>query len=263
VPGGYSISRFGGISDRGVEALASAQLVDGSRVRWRATVTATTLRSRVTNTTSPALPNDPYQEGYPPQGIWQRDYTWSDANADGYIEPAEVSGGITWSYVGPSAPTIEVGLRNSLTLPGALTLSALLDYRGGQYRDDQTERLRCQNRTCLGLNDLSLPLEEQAKSVALWNGLAMSAAEPASYLRLREVVLEWAPNAPSRIAAARRFSVRLVGQNLATWTRYPGIDPEVGTPSSTGTNGMTDLFQGPLPRRVSLELRVGAGGSAP
>ena len=263
VPGGYSISRFGGISDRGVEALASAQLVDGPRVRWRATVTATSLRSRVTSTTSRGLPNDPYQEGYPAQGIWQRDYTWSDIDGDGYIAPAEVSGGFTWSYVGPSAPTIELGVRNSLTLPGALTLSALLDYRGGQYRDDQTERLRCQQRTCLGLNDLSLSLEEQAKWVALWRGISMSAAEPASFLRLREVVLEWAPTALSHIAGARRLSVRLVGQNLATWTRYPGIDPEVGTANPTGANGVTDLFQGPLPRRLSVELRVGAGGFAP
>ena len=263
VPGGYSISRFGGISDRGVEALASAQLVEGPSVRWRATVTATTLRSRVTSTTSPSTPNDPYQEGYPPQGVFQRDYTWSDANADGYIGPDEISGGFTWSYVGPSVPTIQVGVRNSLTLPGALTLSALLDYRGGQYRDDQTERLRCQRQTCLGLNDLTLSLEEQARWVAVSRGITIASAEPASFLRLREVVLEWAPTAPSRIAGARRFSVRLVGQNLATWTRYPGIDPEVGTPSSTGTNGMTDLFQGPLPRRVSVELRVGAGGFAP
>jgi hypothetical protein len=57
--------------------------------------------------------------------------------------------------------------------------------------------------------------------------------------------------------------VRLVGQNHATWTRYAGIDPEVGASSPMGINGTTELFQGPLPRRVSLELRVGAGGSSP
>jgi hypothetical protein len=257
------VSQLAGISDRGVEALASAQLVDGPRVRWRTTVTATALRSRVTSTGGSAAPNDPYQVGYPPQGIWQRDYTWSDANADGYIGPTEVASGSSWSYVGPSSPTIEVGVRNSLTLPGALTLAVLFDYRGGQYRDDQTERLRCLQLTCVGLNDLSLSLEEQARSVALSHGQTQNASEPASFLRLREVVLEWAPTAPSRVAGARRLSVRLVGQNLATWTRYPGIDPEVGTPTPLGINGMADLFQGPLPRRVSLELRMGAGGSAP
>jgi hypothetical protein len=257
------MSRIVGFSDRGVEALASVQLVDGPRVRWRTTVVATTLRSRVASMIGQAAPDDPYQIGYPPQSIWQRDYTWSDANADGYIEEPEVTGGSSWSYVGPSAPTLEVGVRNSLTLPGALTLAALVDYRGGQYRDDQTERNRCLNATCLGLNDVSLSLEEQARWVALSYGMARTVPEPASFLRLREVVLEWAPTATSRIAGARRLSVRLVGQNLATWTRYAGIDPEVGAPAPLALNGTTDLFQGPLPRRVSLELRVGAGGSAP
>jgi hypothetical protein len=254
------VSRIGGISDRGLEALVSAQIVDGPRVGWRTTVTATTLRSRVTSLTGSALPNDPYQVGYSPQSVWQRDYTWSDANADGYIGPTELTAGFTSSYMGPSVPTIEVGVRNSLTLPGALTVAALLDYRGGQYRDDRTERFRCMQQTCLGLNDLSLPLEEQARWVAASRGI-QSAAEPASFLRLREVVLEWAPAAVRHFAGARRLSVRLVGQNLATWTRYAGIDPEVGTSSPLDINGMTDLFQAPLPRRVSLELRVGAGGS--
>jgi hypothetical protein len=255
------VSRIGGISDRGLEALISARIVDGPRVGWRTTVTATTLRSRVTSLTGSATPNDPYQVGYSPQGVWQRDYTWSDANADGYIGPTEVTAGFNSSYAGPSVPTIEVGVRNALTLPGALTLSALLDYRGGQYRDDETERFRCLQQTCLGLNDLSLSLEEQARWVAASRGIE-SAAEPASFLRLREVVLEWAPAAVRQVAGARRLSVRLVGQNLATWTRYPGIDPEVGTSGPLGINEMTDLFQGPLPRRVSLELRVGAGGSS-
>jgi hypothetical protein len=200
--------------------------------------------------------------GYPPQGIWKRSYSWSDVNGDGYIGPIEVAGSSEWSYVGPSNPTIEVGFHNSFTLPGSLTLVTLLDYRGGQSRDNQTERVRCTLRVCLGINELSQSLEEQARWVAVSRGVTAN-VEPASFLRLRELVLEWAPRAPGHVAGVRRFSVRLVGQNLATWTRYSGIDPEVGTTQFRAINGMTDLFQGPLPRRVSVELRVGTGGTVP
>jgi hypothetical protein len=52
-------------------------------------------------------------------------------------------------------------------------------------------------QTCHGLNDRSVSLQEQARSVALARGII--AHEPASFLRLREVVLEWAPGAPSHV----------------------------------------------------------------
>jgi hypothetical protein len=250
------------VSDAGVEVLASARLIETSLVGWRASLTATTLSSRITGTTSPAYPNAPYQVGHSPQGVWAGSYTWADANGDGYIGTDEVSQGGSSSYLGPSTPTVEVGLRNTFTLPGSLSLSTLLDHRGGHYRENATETRRCSAGVCLSRNDLSLPLAEQARWVAVLRRYATN-AEPASFTRLREVVLEWSPGAGDRVAGVRRLGVRLVGQNLATWTRYSGIDPEVGTMQWHGRNSVTDLFQGPLPRRVSLELRVGTGGAAP
>ena len=48
----------------------------------------------------------------------------------------------------------------------------------------------------------------------------------------------------------------LSGRNLATWTQWPGLDPEI---NSLGRGAITrdDASAVPLPRRVMLGLEVG------
>jgi hypothetical protein len=63
------------------------------------------------------------------------------------------------------------------------------------------------------------------------------AVEDGSFIKLREVSLSY------RIGALRRFgdwSAGLIGRNLYTWTKYSGLDPEVG--SSTGQNDQTSAL---------------------
>ena len=63
------------------------------------------------------------------------------------------------------------------------------------------------------------------------------AVEDGSFIKLREVSLSY------RIGSVRKFgdwSVGLVGRNLKTWTKYSGLDPEVG--STTGTNSSTSAL---------------------
>lgn len=254
------------VTNRGIEALVSAQLLDGPRLGWRTTLTAATLRNRVTEATFPLRSvNGSLATGYPLQGYWDYAYRWSDANGDGLVARNEVllDTMATMSYVGPSTPTLEVGLRNSVTLGGGLTVGALLDYRGGQYRDNQTEAVRCLYDVCRGIQDPTLPLADQVRWVAVRKTLARD-IEPASFLRLRELVLEWtAPVAVARAIGAERLAVRVIGQNLATWTRYSGLDPEVGAVSLDAWAPLVDSFQAPVPRRVLVELRAGGGIGRP
>jgi hypothetical protein len=68
-------------------------------------------------------------------------------------------------------------------------------------------------------------------------------------------VMEWAPG--SDMKGVRRLAVRVIGQNLLTWTQYDGLDPEVGESSLQASVGPSELFQSPLPRRVGVEVRMG------
>jgi TonB-dependent SusC/RagA subfamily outer membrane receptor len=254
------------VRNRGLEILGSARLLHGPMVGWSSTLSVATLRSRTVNT---ARANHSYNShlvpGYPLLGYWRRDHRWTDANGDGQVAAGEVQLQNTFQFVGPSAPTLELGLRNSVTVRRALSLGALLDYRGGHYRDNLSEARRCRLSAhgCRALQDLAVPLPEQAFAVAA-SGEQVRFIEPASFLRLREVVLDWTlPQRMSSAVGAARLSVRVAGQNLGTWSRYPGPDPEVGqTPASTW-DAPVELFDTPLPRRVLLEIRIGAGLGRP
>jgi hypothetical protein len=70
----------------------------------------------------------------------------------------------------------------------------------------------------------------------------------ASFTKLRE--LSFSVDVPKRFASAarmRRAVLTLAGQNLHTWTKYPGIDPDVSSRGSGFTS--TDYLQ-PASRRV-------------
>lgn len=81
------------------------------------------------------------------------------------------------------------------------------------------------------------------------------AVEDGSFIKLREVTLSY------RIGSVRKFgdwSVGLVGRNLKTWTKYSGLDPEVGSSGGSGTTGAltnsTDAFGFPNVRTFTVFL---------
>ena len=258
--GGYSGSPLlADVSNSGMEVVASSQLIQDARFGWHATLTVATLHSNVTHLPTPPMmsTNGRLMPGYPLQGYWARDYQWSDVNGDGILTGrGEVTLVPELSYVGPSRPTLELGMQNRMTLPGGVSVAALLDYRHGQYRDNQMEASRCRVGGCQGMQDVTLSLADQARWSAVFLGYIPDIT-PASYLRLREVVLQWSPS--RGLIGPGPFAVRVVGQNLLTWTQYEGVDPEVGASSLDAWVAPSDLFQSPLSRRVRVEVRVGVG----
>lgn len=72
-----------------------------------------------------------------------------------------------------------------------------------------------------------------------------------SFLRLRNVTVAY--NLPvNLVSKAKLTSVRIYaqGQNLATWTKYPGLDPEVGV-------GGVDFGLYPQPRSYTVGIDIG------
>jgi TonB-dependent SusC/RagA subfamily outer membrane receptor len=257
-PGGpLSAPLLADLTNRGVEVVGSAQLLSGPRAAWRSTVTVATLRSNVEQLSIPLISaNGSAAAGYPLQGYWTPGYRYADANADGLIAANEVIVDQTHSYVGPSRPSLEIGLHNAVTLPRGITLAALLDYRGGQYRENRVEAWRCSfvSSHCLGMQDPTLSPADQARWAAV-STLNLPDVVPASFMRVREVVLEWS-RSTADATRARPLAVRVVGQNLFTWTRYTGTDPEVGETPIQPNVAPSEQAQSPLPRRVRVEMRM-------
>ena len=167
--------------------------------------------------------------------------------------------------MGGAVPTRELSVAPTLTLFRRVTLSALLDYRGGFKQYDANDAVRCATvslRNCRAVYDPTAPLTEQAAAVASRIEFDTGQIDDTPYIydadfwKLREVAITVA--APHRWAervAASDVRLTFAGRNLATWTSYPGLDPEMNaTPSDPLVRG--DFSTQPPVRYLTARVDV-------
>lgn len=81
--------------------------------------------------------------------------------------------------------------------------------------------------------------------------------EDGSYVKLREIALQLQLGARLvSMLGARDASLRVAGRNLATWTDYSGLDPEVNLFSASTVQRGVDFATTPLPRQFSVGLSL-------
>ncbi|HXF94652.1 MAG TPA: SusC/RagA family TonB-linked outer membrane protein [Gemmatimonadales bacterium] len=175
--------------------------------------------------------------GYPLFGFWERPLrSWSDADGDGIIELSEIVVGDTAEFLGSSIPRTELSLNGGVSLfNNRLRLGGQLDYRGDFKQFNLTDYFRCTSsaaNNCRAINDPSAPLWDQARAVAarsIPTGRTQGPyIEDATFLKLRELSLTYnAPDTWARALRAQRMSFTVTGRNLATFTDYTGVDPEI------------------------------------
>lgn len=93
----------------------------------------------------------------------------------------------------------------------------------------------------------------------------LNVIQPADFIRLRDVSLTY--ELPSNLLerfSLRRLSFTVSGKNLALWTKYQGVDPEVNAIGRSGGTDLennfllgTDAWNLPLPRRVLFTINLG------
>ncbi len=81
--------------------------------------------------------------------------------------------------------------------------------------------------------------------------------EDGSYLRLKTVTIAYyLPQSILRRLTISSMRFYIQGQNLATFTKYSGFDPEISTFGETTTAAGTDFLTVPQARTVSIGLNV-------
>jgi hypothetical protein len=198
-----------------------------------------------------------HRSGYPAGGWWQRPYTFSDKNNDGMIARSEVTLGDTSVYLGNPLPKTELQFQPALTLFRNIRVQALLSRRAGYKTLNNTDRFRCAfAQNCRAINDPTSPLADQAAAIAALLTTDAGYIQDASFTRLREVSVTFA--APKQWAGAARanaLSLTLAGRNLATWTNYMGLDPEVtSTPNQNFST--SDFLTLPPVRYLTARLNL-------
>jgi hypothetical protein len=256
---GPPITQVGSMTNKGVEAIVHTTLLQLPSLRWDGTLSVATLQNKVTGFDVPppvGTLSNPVSPGYSFGGLWAQSYTYADANHDGIIAANEVQLGAT-RYTGPALPTLESAFATELALGGHVVVSALLDYRRGSRALDLTGSFRCAVQVCRESQDPTAPLDRQAAVVAnRLSGLAGTGfSDDASFMRVREIAIRWSiPRAGARFLGVDA-DLTLAGRNLAMWTNYRGLDPEISY-QPPNILPRQEFLTMPLPRELVVRLDV-------
>ena len=255
---GASTGRWENLSEvqnTGWEGSLGATLLERANLALRLAATATynknTLRSLGLGVAPITLGTQQrHVEGYPLGGYWMRTVnSFADANGDRILVPSEISVSDTAVYLGEVTPPFMASIQPSVNLFQRVQIGAVVGMSYGNKLYNFGEGFRCNGGGAQGRNDINLPLEEQAKCVAhALMGVPGGFVSDAGFTKLRELSATVAlPDSWASSARMRSASVTLAGQNLGTWTDYPGIDPDI---SSRGSNFEVVDFLQPGSRRV-------------
>src|SRR5690348_8724048 len=150
---------------------------------------------------------------------------------------------------------------------GAVRLSSMFVYKGNYIQTNFTELNKCASYgSCKARNDPKATLAEQAPYAGFAGPTLTYAgyAEDGTFTRWAEASVVWdATRHFKRALGNRSATITLSGRNLALWTKYTGLDPEVtALPDLTGNFGTVcdlcnDYPVSPLPRYFILRLSLG------
>jgi TonB-linked SusC/RagA family outer membrane protein len=262
--GGTQTVNIAQVLNRGQELAIDASILDNRYVSWSARLNGSHNTNRLVDIGNVQLPTGQGLRnvvGYPINGIWDRPYTFSDANGDGIIVPSEITLASADAFRGSTLPLYEAGFSNNFGLfNNRIHLSGLLDYRGKFWNTYTIGSNRCVSAlNCEAINVKGSSLEDQAAAVAAASATLKNTKwgiyAPNDFIKLREISLtaDVPQSFTTRYLHGRSAQLVLSGRNLATlWTKYPGIDPE----ANRNINGNDDLGTPPALRlwfaRVNL-----------
>ncbi|MGQ0767367.1 MAG: SusC/RagA family TonB-linked outer membrane protein [Gemmatimonadota bacterium] len=274
---GFPVSRLtnlGEVINRGVELGVNATPVDSRNVTWDTRLNYSSNHNELVSFGIPGRTTETpagqaygavqqHRPGFPMGGYWAQ---FPLRNPDG--SPRLTTSGAlildTATFVGQSTPAHEVGLSNTVTFFRVFRLYALLDFKGGFWMFNLKERNRCQtaNDNCARVNDPRARFPQNAadsvlfRELAVWRGTPAPFIEPADFTKLREVSLT--VTAPARLARrirAQSANIVFSARNVALWSDYSGIDPEVNTYG--GRNFVrVDAYSSPMNRRLTAGLNL-------
>ena len=164
-----------------------------------------------------------------------------------------LAGADTVVQKGDAAPDFTMGFSNEVTWRG-IRFSALFDWQRGGDLVNITQNV-------YDGGGLAPTLPDGGASRAAANDVlgVSQYVYDASFVKLRELSVGW--EVPARytsrlLSGADRVRIEFSGRNLATWTDYPGVDPEVSNFGSQAISRFIDLAPYPPARSFFFTIDV-------
>jgi len=255
---GVSTTQFlnlGKVTNKGVEISATARALSRPTLGINITATAWGNRNRLV-TLGPGISpiifglggaSQRHTPGYALGSYFMVPYTFSDANGDGIINSSEVTLGSAPAFLGQPFPDHGGTLGLDVMVRQRVRFYALLDGRFGNKLYNSTEQFRCGLANCQAINDKTASLADQAAAVANLKGTQAGYIQDGSFTKLREVSITYfAPDAWAKAFGGSALSFSIAGRNLATWTKYKGVDPELNEAGQSNFTTADFLTQPPV-----------------
>ena len=155
------------------------------------------------------------------------------------------------TFVGNSAPDYQMGFSNDLTF-GPVRFSSLVDWRKGGLGINLTNAYFDG-----GLGADTAVGNQRARDFSAGKAVYV---EPAGFVKLRELTLGY--EVPAGLTStlfngrAQAARIELSGRNLATWTKYTGLDPEVSNFGNQALGRFQDVTPYPPSRLFYLTINT-------
>jgi hypothetical protein len=256
---------IGEVENKGWEAAVNAAILELDAVRWSLTVAGSINKNELLSLgegTEPIGSQTRFVPGFPLGGQWAEPILgYEDGDGNGIITEDEITVGDTIEYAGAGMPEQQLTISTVVTLFDSFRLYGLLDYRGDYIAYNNTERFRCRFQLCQALIDPATPEDDMVRAMAslyhptqtVWGYL-----EPADFWKLREISLTYTlPQSLTSRIGSTNASITLTGRNLAVWTDYSGMDPEINSAGSGDNFGVSEFLTQPPVRYFTLRFNIG------
>lgn len=239
--GGVRTENIGAVRNSGLEWLVRTRVLEWDRGTWQVEISGASNHNKLLSLGPHIQPTygqfgaTSIVPGYPVHAFFDFPILgYDDANGNAIIEPDEVLVDTVRAFAGPSYPTNQLVLESTISLGDRLRMGIQLDRRSGHKVANRVASGACSGGRCRAVTDPNASLREQAAAVAYanlpTNRTHWAFFEDGAFTRLRELSFTYAlPFGIVRRVGADDATVTLAGRNLALWTAYSGVDPEVST----------------------------------
>lgn len=268
-PGGFApqsnwwINLPGNVTNKGWEFSVNYKIIQGSKFSWDVNANVTTVENNVTGLPTPI--NTGAVSGQGLTGAFAQTltngspiFTWSMPVFQGFDGNgnARYAAGAANQLVGTALPKMFAGLTNNFSY-GRWNLSVFLNAVTGHYIYNNTANALLLKGSLRNARNVTYAIGNGPENPFNPGSVSTRFLEKGDFIRLANLNLSYAFDIKGK--AIKTLTAFASGQNLALFSKYSGIDPEVNVDKSI--NGIPsrgfDYTQYPRPTVITLGINVG------